>query len=98
MSYMKDPFLPSFLQLFTISQEVPEVERGKRRRRRRLSSVSTSSGKFALTLLRLFNLLLSLVAAAPRRTVFCASIERRVVGLEKPEMRQGGDFGHEKVT
>ena len=51
MSYVEDPFLPSFLQLFTISQEVPEVERGKRRRRRRLSSVSTSSGKFALTFL-----------------------------------------------
>ena len=30
--------------------------------------------------------------------MFWASIERRAVGLETPEMRQGGDFGHEKVN
>ena len=36
--------------------------------------------------------------ARDHRTVFCASIERRVVGLETPEMRQGWDFGHEKVN
>ena len=30
--------------------------------------------------------------------MFWASIERRADGLETPEMQQGGDFGHEKVS